>query len=138
MTKDKATALSSLFRYNTTIDYYLRSKYQDMRTSRLVTLDDLTWPRPLASVRSGHLEYQVSRSSYPGIDSLGSNQLYNIIVRLPVCVFNYFGFEPNCWRLFQKRVVCTKFDMYVFIPTACYYLFSILFIIYQMKTDSGK
>ena len=59
MTKDKVTALSSLFRYNKTIDYYIRSQYQDMRTSRLVTLCDL--------------ECQVSRSSYPGIDFLGSN-----------------------------------------------------------------
>ena len=42
-----------------------------MRTSRLVTIGDLTWPRPLASVRSGHIECQVSRSSYPGIDFLG-------------------------------------------------------------------
>jgi hypothetical protein len=70
---DKVTALSCLFRYNKTIDYYIRSQYQDMRTSRLVTLSDLTWPRPLASVRSGLLECQVSRSSYPGIDFLGSN-----------------------------------------------------------------
>jgi hypothetical protein len=73
MTKDKVTALSSLFRYNKTIDDYIRSQYQDMRTSQLVTLGDLTWPRPLASVRSGHLEFQVLRSSYPGIDFLGSN-----------------------------------------------------------------
>ena len=35
------SALSSLFRSNKTIDYYLRSQYQDMRTSRLVTLGDL-------------------------------------------------------------------------------------------------
>jgi hypothetical protein len=42
MTKDKVTALYSLFRYNKTIDYYIRSQYQDMRTSRLVTLGDLT------------------------------------------------------------------------------------------------
>jgi hypothetical protein len=49
------------------IDYYIRSQYQYMSTSRLVTLGDLTWSRPLASVRSGHLKCQVSRSSYPGI-----------------------------------------------------------------------
>jgi hypothetical protein len=42
MTKDKVTALSSLFLYNKTIDYYIRSKYQDMRTSRLGTQGDLT------------------------------------------------------------------------------------------------
>ena len=42
MTKDKVTALSSLFRYNKTIDDYIRSQYQDMRTSQLVTLGDLT------------------------------------------------------------------------------------------------
>ena len=73
MTKDKVTALSSLFRYNKTIDYYLRSQYQDMRTSRLGTQGDLTCPRSLASVRLGHLEYQVLRSSYLGIDFLESN-----------------------------------------------------------------
>jgi hypothetical protein len=27
----------------------------------------------------------------------------------------YFDFERTWWRLFQKRVVCTKFDIYVFI-----------------------
>jgi hypothetical protein len=26
-----------------------------------------------------------------------------------------FGFERTWWRLFQKRVVCTKLDIYVFI-----------------------
>jgi len=70
MTKDKVTALSSIFRYNKTIDYYIRSQYQGVRTSRLVTLGDLTWPRPLALVRSGHLECKISRSSFPGIDFL--------------------------------------------------------------------
>ena len=30
-------------------------------------------------------------------------------------ILNYFGFESTRWRLFQKRVVCTKFDIYVFI-----------------------
>jgi hypothetical protein len=60
MTKDKVTALSSLFRYNKTIDYYIRSLpgYEDLSTYHTVTSD---------------LEYQVSRSSYPGIDFLGSN-----------------------------------------------------------------
>ena len=33
---------------------------------------------------------------------------------------NYFAFQPfdferTWWRLFQKRVVCTKLDIYVFI-----------------------
>jgi hypothetical protein len=44
----------------------------------LVTLGDLTWARPLALIRSGHLECQVSRSSYPAIDFSGSNWLYII------------------------------------------------------------
>ena len=38
MKKDKVAALSSLFRYNKTINYYIRSQFQGMRTSRLVTL----------------------------------------------------------------------------------------------------
>ena len=29
--------------------------------------------------------------------------------------FKYFGFEGTIWRLFQKRDVRTKFDIYVFI-----------------------
>ena len=28
----------------------------------------------------------------------------------------YTSFEPTWWRLFQKRVMRTKFDIYVFIP----------------------
>ena len=28
--------------------------------------------------------------------------------------FPFFDFERTWWRLFQKRVVCTKFDIYVF------------------------
>ena len=48
MTNNKVTALSSLFRYNKTIDYYIRSQYQ---------------------VGLG----QISRSSYSGIYFLGSN-----------------------------------------------------------------
>ena len=31
-----------------------------------------------------------------------------------VLVFIYFGFERTWERSFQKRVVCTKFDIYVF------------------------
>jgi hypothetical protein len=52
MTKDKVTALSILCRYNKTIDYYIISQYQDMRTSRLVTLGDLTSAFELGQVRS--------------------------------------------------------------------------------------
>ena len=29
--------------------------------------------------------------------------------------FQSFGFERTWWKLFQKRVVRTKFDIYVFI-----------------------
>jgi hypothetical protein len=36
MTKDKVTALSSLFPFNKTIDHYIGSQYKDMRISRLV------------------------------------------------------------------------------------------------------
>jgi hypothetical protein len=30
-------------------------------------------------------------------------------------ILHYFGFERTRWRLFQKRFVCTKFDIYIFI-----------------------
>jgi len=30
-------------------------------------------------------------------------------------VFKYFCFEHTWWRLFPKRVVCTKFDIYFFL-----------------------
>jgi len=29
--------------------------------------------------------------------------------------FQYFDIEHTWWRLFQKRVVCTKFDIYVYV-----------------------
>jgi len=32
--------------------------------------------------------------------------------------FTYFGFELTWWRLFQKRVVYIKFDIWVFIVTS--------------------
>jgi len=56
--------------------------------------------------------------------------LYHIISRLAIlfrpfgCIapktLNYLAFQSfdlkrTWWRLFQKRVVCTKFDIYVFI-----------------------
>jgi len=34
---------------------------------------------------------------------------------LKYLAFQAFDFERTWWRLFQKRVVCTKFDIYVFI-----------------------
>jgi len=34
---------------------------------------------------------------------------------LNVLTFQYFAFQRTWWRLFQKCVVCTKFDIYVFI-----------------------
>jgi hypothetical protein len=39
--------------------------------------------------------------------------------------FKYFDFERNWWRSFQKRVVRTKFDIYVFISRTNDYLTSI-------------
>ena len=38
---------------------------------------------------------------------------------LSYLVFKYFGFERTWWRLSQKSVVCTKFDIYVFIDLFC-------------------
>jgi hypothetical protein len=37
-------------------------------------------------------------------------------------VFKYLDFEPTWWRFFQKHVVCTEFDVYVFIT--CHNTFS--------------
>jgi hypothetical protein len=34
--------------------------------------------------------------------------------------FQSFDFVRTWWRLFQKRVVCTKFDIYVFIIQTYY------------------
>ena len=39
--------------------------------------------------------------------------------------FKYFGFERNWWKSFQKRVVRTNFDIYVFISRTNDYLTSI-------------
>jgi hypothetical protein len=49
-----------------------------MKTPRLGTQGDITWPKPTVDVRPGHREWQVERSWYPGIDFLCSNQLYNM------------------------------------------------------------
>ena len=40
--------------------------------------------------------------------------------------FQSFDFERTWWRLFQKRVVCTKFDIYV------------LLLLYQKEKVAGK
>ena len=42
--------------------------------------------------------------------------------------FHFFGFERTCWRLFHKRVVNSKFDVYFFITenTGIYYGFVFL------------
>jgi hypothetical protein len=50
-----------------------------MRTLRLDTQGDLTWPSPTSEVRSGHREWQVEMSSYHGIDFVCSNQLFYYI-----------------------------------------------------------
>ena len=73
-TRRKSPTCQTLSHY--TINYSLRSQYQDMRTSRLGTQSNLTWPRPTAKVRSGHREWQDERYSYPGNDFLCSNQLF--------------------------------------------------------------
>ena len=36
---------------------------------------------------------------------------------------NKYDFERTWWRLFQKHVVCTKFNIYVFMKTMCITVF---------------
>ena len=36
-------------------------------------------------------------------------------ITLNYLAFPSFDFERTCWRVFQKRLVCTKLDIYVFI-----------------------
>jgi hypothetical protein len=40
---------------------------------------------------------------------------FDFIVPKMLNYFQSFDFERTSWRLFQKRVMCTKFDIYVFI-----------------------
>ena len=49
-------------------------------------------------------------------------KIYSILIKsdkaqplLNDFAFQYFDIERTWWKLFQKRVVCTKFDIYVFI-----------------------
>ena len=107
--KRQGNSLIQFISFTNTFDHYIGSQYKDMRISRLVILVDPTWPRPLDSVRSGHLEAQASRSSYPGIDFLGSNWLDNMH-KLNCCnwfiIFNipiYFG-EPG--YIFRHCLLC--------------------------------
>ena len=45
------------------------------------------------------------------------------------CPFQSVGIERHWWRLFQKRAVRTKFDIYVFIyNTVCIFVTNVLFI----------
>jgi len=47
-------------------------------------------------------------------------------------VFQSFEFECTWWRLFQKRVVGTKFDIYVFIIIHnCHYLIPLLWCFFS-------
>jgi len=38
-----------------------------------------------------------------------------MVTHMPVFAFKYICFECTWWRLFQKRTVRIKFDIYVFI-----------------------
>jgi hypothetical protein len=40
---------------------------------------------------------------------------YHVETFLIYLPFPYFDIERTWWRSFQKRVVCSKFDIYVFI-----------------------
>jgi hypothetical protein len=66
-----------------------------------------------------------------------------LVILLPKIYLNYLVFQPfdlerRWWRSFQKRVLCTKLDIYVFIKETfyrhiylsfCFYLF-IYFVVY--------
>ena len=60
------------FRYNKTIDNFPFGQHGKMKNPRPGTLGGLTWPRPTASVRSEHLEYQVSGPSFYHVDLMES------------------------------------------------------------------
>ena len=39
----------------------------------------------------------------------------SVILLLPLLAFQFFDLESTWWRLYQKRIVHTKFDVYVYI-----------------------
>jgi len=41
--------------------------------------------------------------------------MQNILIIKDYFLFELFGFERNWWKLFQKRIMCIKWDVYVFI-----------------------
>jgi hypothetical protein len=45
-----------------------------------------------------------------------SNRLFFVVHDHDYLSFKSFDFECTCWRLFQKRAVRNKFDIYIFIP----------------------
>ena len=59
-------------------------------------------------------------------------RLFGFIAPKPLdyLAFQSFGFERTWWRLFQKRIVRTKFDIYVFINTFKHVYFPCLFWIH--------
>ena len=60
--------------------------------------------------------YTRSRTT-KGRSSLISNLFTTLFCSgvMPLFAFQSFDFEHTRWRLFQKRVVCTKLDIYIFI-----------------------
>ena len=49
--------------------------------------------------------------------------------------FQSFDFECTWWRLFHKRVVCTKLDIYVFIITNWWKKAKLFFMHFQVKVQ---
>ena len=71
-----------------------------------VELNRLQWPGN-SKVKTGNENTHMVLTIYY-IWSLCSSTLNYL-------AFQYFNFERTWWRLFHKRVVCIKFDIYVFI-----------------------
>jgi len=61
--------------------------------------------------------------------------VYLLPKRFKLLDFQPFDFERTWWRLFQKRVVHTKFDMYVFIFKCTYIKLKLNFTCKLLKKD---
>ena len=58
---------------------------------------------------------KILNNCYPNYSLYSSIRRRKVqFITLNYLAFQSFDFERTWWRLFQKRVVCTKFDIYVF------------------------
>ena len=87
----------------------MKEKFEDIKhvrrsrkTKKLLVITNNKWSkekRKIRSIFSFLLKWKI----------FGNNTRGSVII--------YLGFERTWWRLFQNRVVRTKFDIYVFITT---------------------